>query len=459
MNKEYSDLAKKYKRTVAAGFMLVEGDKIGEKVMGSDFLVTRKIDGSMQVLFYKNGHLEAYNSGGNETPELPCIREAAQLLKEAGVKEAEIAAELYAALKDDGRERVHDVSTALADRQLHVRLRLAPFDVISIDGQQLKEENQKEKFKILDRIFSKGNLVRPVEHKEASSKAEVEQIFRDWVIDQGGEGLVVHCDLPFVYKIKPRHSIDVVTIGYTVGEGDDNDRVRSMLFAVMRPDGTLQQVASGSVGLTEQDRSDLYNRFKEIPAESDYFTTDSRNIAYKMIQPKYIFEISAIDFVTENTVGEPKMNMLLDYSSESGYRAVGSTPGVSMHSVTVVRERPDKTYTESDIRLCQITDLCLFADVKSVEYSALPESTLLARRVFTKTTKDKTAVHKFLVWKTNKEESGAFPAYVLYHTDYSPGRKEQLSRDLRVSNSEVQIMKLFEDMLAENIKKGWKEVE
>ena len=46
-----------------------------------------------------------------------------------------------------------------------------------------------------------------------------------------------------------------------------------------------------------------------------------------------------------------------------------------------------------------------------------------------------------------------------YHTDYSPGRKEQLSRDLRVSNTEEQIMKLFEDMLAENIKKGWKEVE
>ena len=85
-----------------------------------------------------------------------------------------------------------------------------------------------------------------------------------------------------------------------------------------------------------------------------------------------------------------------------------------------------------------------------------PERTLLARRVFTKTTKDKTAVHKFLVWKTNKEESGAFPAYVFYHTDYSPGRKEQLSRDLRVSNTEEPIMKLFEDMLVENIKKGWR---
>ena len=30
----------------------------------------------MQVLFNKDGHIEAYNSGGNENPNLPGIREA-----------------------------------------------------------------------------------------------------------------------------------------------------------------------------------------------------------------------------------------------------------------------------------------------------------------------------------------------------------------------------------------------
>lgn len=458
MNKEFSEKARKYKRSVASGFMLVEGNRIGEKVMGNEFLVTRKIDGSLQIVFYRMGEIEAYTSGGFQTSDLPCLNEMASLLKDAGVREAEIAAELFAPLHSNGRERINDVAMALADPKHHDKLRLAVFDIVNIDGTFLREESQKEKFKIIDRIFANGNLVKPVEHTAASSKLQLEEIFNKWVIEEGSEGLVVHCDLPFVYKIKPRHTIDVMAIGYTVGEGPDTNKVRSIMFAVMRPDGSFQQVATGSVGLSDKDRADLFTHFSTIHAESDYFSTDSRNIAYRMIEPKYVFEISAIDFVTENTVGEPKMNMVLNYDFQKGFTAIGPTPGASLHSVTVVRERSDKSLNQNDVRISQITDLCLFSQVKSVEYSELPKSELLFRKVFTKTIKNNTAVHKFLLWKTNKEERGTFPAFVLYHTDYSPGRKEPLSRDLRVSNSKDQIMQLLADMIEGNIKKGWNEV-
>ena len=68
-------------------------------------------------------------------------------------------------------------------------------------------------------------------------------------------------------------------------------------------------------------------------------------------------------------------------------------------------------------------------------------------------------VQKFVVWKTNKEASGMFPAYILHHTDYSCGRKDALKRDIRVSSSEEQIMKFLDEFLAENIKKGWDAVQ
>ena len=65
---------------------------------------------------------------------------------------------------------------------------------------------------------------------------------------------------------------------------------------------------------------------------------------------------------------------------------------------------------------------------------------------------------KFLVWKTNKEQTGRFPAYVLHHTDYSASRKDALKRDIRVSDSLEQINALLDQFIAENIKKGWEEV-
>lgn len=59
-------------------------------------------------------------------------------------------------------------------------------------------------------------------------------------------------------------------------------------------------------------------------------------------------------------------------------------------------------------------------------------------------------VQKYLVWKTNKEAADSrFPAFVLHYTDFSVGRKEMLKRELR---------SMCDEMIAENVKKGWEKV-
>lgn len=67
-------------------------------------------------------------------------------------------------------------------------------------------------------------------------------------------------------------------------------------------------------------------------------------------------------------------------------------------------------------------------------------------------------LHKFLIWKTNKEASGKFPAYMFYHTDYSSSCKELIKRDMAFSSSEEQIREILATEIADNIKKGWEEV-
>ncbi len=79
-------------------------------------------------------------------------------------------------------------------------------------------------------------------------------------------------------------------------------------------------------------------------------------------------------------------------------------------------------------------------------------STLLERRVFKKVAKDKVMLHKFLIWKTNKEQTGRYPAYVFYHTDYSSSRKEMIKRDMAFSSDE-QIREIMSTEIADNIKK------
>ena len=459
INKDFSTLAKEYKRTVAGRFMLVEGKKLKEKISGEDFLVTRKMDGIMLVVFVRDGEVCAYTSHGNPVPDkLTCIQELKQTVTQYGINNVTLGAELYATIRTDDRERVCDVAKAIACPELHDKLHVAPFDIIDIEDEPCEVSHYKEKWEKLNRWFGKGNLVRQVDARKASSKEEVNQIFQEWVVEGGSEGLVVHSEQPIIYKVKPRHTIDAVIIGYTVGEDSHSEMLRDMLLAVMRPDGVLQQFASTGNGLTEEMRRDFYEMLRNDKVESEYVETDSRNVAFQMVKPRVIVEMSGIDFVTENAAGEPKQNMLLRYDDSDGYTVVMKTSGVAVHSPVFERIREDKTCNTTDIRLKQLTDLCSFSVKKAVSRSTLPQSLRMLRKVFVKQSAGKIMIQKYVVWKTNKEPIGVYPAYVLHITDYSSTRQELLKRDIRVSDNEQQIMDMCQEMIDNNVKKGWEEI-
>lgn len=403
-----------------------------------------------------NDAVESYGSNGvGRDVALPCFAEFGSLCRAAGLTDAIVAAELYAVLSADGRERVHDVKSAIAGGQ-HDCLRLAPFDILSLDGEDYHADHYKDTHARLLQFFA-GALVAPVEGKAAAGRGEVAAIYDEWVIGGGAEGVVVHCELPFIYKIKQRHSIDAVIMGYTVGEGIHAGMLRDIMVGVMDSEGRLQQFATLGNGFTEEQRTDLYATLSQMHVKSEFVATDSRNVAYRMVRPEIVIQISVVDLVSENSKGEPKMNMLVNYSDNEGYTVVAQTPGVAAHSPVFECLRPDKSCNPTDVRLSQLTDLCPFSDAKPVSLTGLPESELLARRIFTKGADAKLMIQKYTVWKTNKEQTGAFPAYVFHYTDYSVGRKEPLKRDIRVSNSREQIFAIMDQFIADNVKKGWAE--
>lgn len=453
-----SEYARAYKRNVAGKYRLVDGANINEKIDGSDFCATRKYDGIMQVVFLNNGVVSAYNSGGNPTPDtLPCMIEFAEIAQKAGISDGVFAAELYATISNNGRERVCDVSQAIADDNLHSRLHFAVFDIMALNAKEYNSDHYKVKHAAIRSIFGNGNLVRPVAAKCLHSKSELAALYDTVVIGRNAEGLVVHNEGPVIYKVKPRHSIDVAVIGYTTGENERRDMVRDVLCAVIHPDGTFRQVCSVGTGFTDDMRRSLFSRLSNLHVDSEYIETDSRNIAFQMVRPEIVIEVSAVDYVTENAAGEAKQNMLLAYSPDN-YTPLGKTSGVVLHTPVYLRERSDKTGCAADVRLSQLTDLCEFVETGTDITGALPQSTVLMRRVFVKHSGLKRMMQKFVVWKTNKEHTGIFPSYVLHHTDYNYSRQEQLRRDLRVSESRDQIFALLDEMMESSIKKGWEEV-
>ena len=153
-----------YKKNIAGKFMLVEAAKIKSRIGGEDFCVTRKIDGHLQCLFYENGEVVMLNSNGKQrATELKCLEVFAGLMKQAGVKSALVAAELYMP-REGGRPRSGDVQSALADEVKKSALALAPFDIMELDGTPFEVNHYKQVHARLKELFgNKEQQCIPVE--------------------------------------------------------------------------------------------------------------------------------------------------------------------------------------------------------------------------------------------------------------------------------------------------------
>ena len=453
MEQKFIQTAIDYKKNIAGKFVLVEGAKLKQRVEGERICVTKKIDGHLQVVFWQNGQVFMLNSCGKQRAEkLHCLDVFAEALKAAGVKSATIAAELYLP-REEGRPRCGDVATALADEAKREELCLAPFDIIELDGNPWKAEHYNETHNKLCTIFS-DEKVKPVQMRNVSNHDEVQEIYDEWVVGEGAEGLVVHSESSMVWKVKPRHTIDAAVIGYTTADRG----IRDLMFAVRREDGLFQMFALGSTGMSDEDRAVIAERLSQKHVESQYVLSDSRGIAYQMVKPELVFEISVLEFVARGNDDKIRMNPLLKYNDELGWLMEGVTPGVAVLGITLERERTDKQPTENNVRISQITDLCPFEDAPNSQTSNL-KSQLLVRHVYKKVSGEKVMLHKFLIWKTNKEQSGRYPAYVFFHTDYSSGRKDIIKRDMAYSSDEQQIREIFAAEIADNIKKGWEQAQ
>jgi hypothetical protein len=449
-----------YRRLSAARMMALGKDDIRKKLPEGEYHVSRKVDGEFNVLVFDGKQALMVNPGGTVRVGLPLIFEAATLLSKAGVKAALVAGELYVARPDGKRARVHDVSSVARQPKSKEELnslRFAVFDLLDGDGTP-KTTTFADTWQKIRKIFDKGEFVRPVDAAFVKSTSDIEKKFEEWVEADGDEGLVARSDTAGIFKIKPRHSMDAAVVGFTEGTDDRKGMLHDMLVALMRDDGTFHLFARVGGGFTEDERRAFYSDLKDMVVESEYAEVNPDHVAYEMVRPEWVVEVSCLDLISQTTRGGTIDRMVLNWDAKGKkYDIIRRLPLVSAISPQFVRRREDKVIKPSDLRIRQVSDL---VEVQMIDSDArkltLPNSEVLKREVFTKVLKGQTMVRKLVMWKTNKEGEGStFPAYVVHFTDFSPNRKTNLEREIRVSNSREQIDQLYAALAAENIVKGW----
>ena len=434
-----------------------------KKLPDGEYFISKKIDGEFCCVIYENNELITLNPGGTVRLGAEVHNEACRVLSEAGINSAMFGAELYVRRGDGERARVHDVvrvARVPKDQADADTLCLGVFNVYELDGVDLSMRYA-DAVERLSELFANSNKIHFVE-TVTGNKATVFEKFNEWVTEQGGEGVVVRSDSLGIYKIKKKHTLDLAILGFSTGVDDRSAMLHSLLLAIVREDNSFQVVARTGGGFSDEQRVSLLKQLESEVADSDYAEVNSDRVAYQMIKPGLVVEISCLDIVARTSHGSTIDKMVVEWNENtSKWEGVRRLPLCSILSPQFIRIRDDKTANATDVRMSQLSDIADIPEANRVaEDLKLPVSKMLRRTVGKKELKGHTMVRKLLLWQTNKQDvSRDFPAFVLHLTDFSPGRKSPLNHEIRVTDSEEQATALWDEWRKKVFVRGWTELD
>ena len=442
------ETAQKYKRQTASRYLPVGVGEITTKIMEAEsYWVSIKHDGHFFLLSYDGEKATLTNHGGTVIDDLPLLKDAPALLN-GKCKNIVLAGELYLH-NEDGRTRSFDMTAALDDKSAAIYF--AAFDLLSLDGEQvsmdIKSLDQK-----LNAVLCEGKALHAVKNSFVESRKDIAALYKEIVEDGGHEGIVVRSQNGPTYKVKPLITLDAVILGFAEGQGSRAGMLKEVLVGLCVAKDEYILLTKLGNGFSEDERIKLLKELEKKKVDSGYIEVSRSNVAFTMIAPNQVVEFSCLDVFGENSKGVIS-KMCLSYK-DGTYTAMGKQPMASVISPVYVKVRTDKKPDTDDAGLSQITKI-ISLDTNANEKLDLKKSEILSREVYVKESKGMKMVRKFMVWKTNKEATGDYPAYVYHYTDFSAGRAEMLKKEIKVSDSEEQIEEIFAAEVLKNVKKGW----
>jgi len=444
----YPEKILNYKHKVAGKYLPVRNDQILKRVFEMDkYYVSTKIDGNICFVNKDSNGISivSHNNNSFKRPELE--KECSEILKN---KCGLFVGEIY--LHDEStRTRSYDLKREIGNNSSDIRIAL--FDIISFENKDYKENEWKEKKKILSDNFKSDGKVYFLNEIELSSRKDIEEIFNKTIIESNEEGLVVRGENGPVFKIKEYHSFDMVILGYVNGYTNNFSLMKEILVGVMTEENKFLITGVVANGFDIEQREKLSKDFEKIKVDSDSIIVSGAKIPFTMVKQIHVVEIESTDIINSTSVGFIKKYII---NFKEKYSFDKKTNSVSLTTPVYTRFRDDKKVNLNDVGINQITRVIEISEEES-NNSIKPKSKIINKEVYTKTMKGATNVKKFLVWDTASNEDN-YPKFVYYKIDYSPTRASKLNRDIKVSDDKKQIQKIFANEIESNIKKGWNKI-
>lgn len=450
-------VATQFENEVFRKFTAMQPDQMAKRFTGTEkVLATLKYDGEGVFLYWQKGQAPVLLNApaGGVRMGLPCLEDFAKQMEKAKVEKALLRGELYLP-RIDGQRRFRSADVNRVSHQAVAedlkRLRLAVFDVIMLDGKDLRGHQEKfqSTWDLLEKLV--GTDAQSACHRpegQIMPENELPTYFNN-TVQAGDEGLVIRrLQRLEITKVKPEITIDAVVIGYVEGDVDGTHGVTSLLTALTyadKKDGAtvLQTFARVGSGFTMEQRAQFVDVFSALKVDAPVAMTDSDGRTVHFVKPEIMVEIRGEDMVSTNNDRENRTQVFAWNGKSYDFPGLAACPRLVF--ATFRQLRPDKFMASGGARFEQLGKEQAGPEIQSDTHSA-PQ--VIRREVYVKAE----AVRKLII--TKQSGTDVVP-YLIYWVDYSAKRKDPLKVSTEAASTEQRADKLAEILLAEGVTKGF----
>ena len=287
-----------------------------------DWLFEPKLDGIRALAFIEGGAVTLRSRRGLDvSAQYPALVKAiaAQPLSSA-ILDGEIGAldERGAPSFERLQQRMNlggEGDIARADAKLPVLF--FPFDLLYLDGFDLRRTPLAERLEVLARVLRPGPLLQPVLSFEADGVAAYEA-----AVALGFEGVVAkRRDGAYLegrrsrqwLKVKARLTADFVVGGWRAGEGGRSGSFGALLLGAYDEDGALRYAGRVGSGFSDRALEELRPRLDALVAEADPFTDAPPEPGrLTFVRPELVAEVEFANWTGDGRLRAPVFVRLRD---------------------------------------------------------------------------------------------------------------------------------------------------
>lgn len=314
-----------------------------------DWIFETKWDGYRAIAEIRDGQVSLTSRNRQDFSETyPAITQALKKIRHHAVIDGEIVA-----TDEHGRSQFQ----LLQDyrRESTVPLVFAAFDLLYLDGEDLRERPLLERKKRLKSIFPSDQHLVFTHHVVGKG----EEMFR-LAKEQGMEGVMAkRSDSPYLatrsgrwLKVKTVQTVDAIIAGFTAPQGT-RLHFGALILGVYGDDGQLRSIGHTGSGFNDQSLADIAAQLKPLVSKrSPFLVEPETNAPATWVKPVLVCQVKFSEWTKDGLLRQPVFMGLRTDKSAQEVRAELVRPVGAKRSAFTNSDKvfwPEEGYTKGDL--------------------------------------------------------------------------------------------------------------